>query len=422
MTVSGSLFTARFRRPRSLARRSFAAAAFAGAAFAASSSAHAGGVNDPNCRPTALRPYPAVVVHGQAGNFEGMGAILNTLSGAGYCVYARNYGHVPGGANGQDHLSTSAGQIGAFVDEVLQRTGAPRVDVIGHSAGTGVLDNYVLKKGGAAKVHRFVSFGGLHHPYAHFGAGKFLDAGLFLPNVTLTARKIYPGFSVQQVVTAAVNAYAAAGSPLGIIPPELVATAESNFTSDLFDPAYWKDLHGSLSENDGTLVTIGSGKRSLPTNDSAPNVCYTNIVAIADLVTGVEAGFQDEASNVDNYLLLSALTQNAHVDMISDPIALAKMVSGLSAPCSGRGVKTAAPAAPSETQVAKNKEAVEVLTHAIENGEGGDGTNGGAPEASGAGADAGGCSASHQSPTGTGALGIGLGLVAAACVRRRRAR
>ena len=246
-----------------------------------------------------------------------MTAITDTLVQAGYCVYAKNYGYVPGGANGQDHLSVSAGQISDFIDQVLAQTGAAKVDVIGHSAGTGVLDNYVLKRGGAAKVHRQVSFGGLYHPYAHAGAPNFLDMDVFLPNLTLAARAFDPGFSVQQVATFALNTYAAAGSPLGMVDPALVATIESNFTADLFDPAYWNDLHGSLSEAPGVLVTVGNGTRSLRTNDSAPDVCYTNILAVADLLAGGEAGFQDQASNVDNYLLLSSFTTNAHVDMIS---------------------------------------------------------------------------------------------------------
>lgn len=325
----------------SVACRLLAAAAVSAGVFATASSASAAGLNDPGCKPTAARPYPAVVVHGQAGNFEGMRAVTDTLVTAGYCVYAKNYGYVPGGANGQDHLSTSAGQIGAQIDQVLAQTGATKVDVIGHSAGTGVLDNYILKKGGAAKVHRLVSFGGLHHPYAHGGLPKTLDASIFLPNLIAVARKVVPGISAQTVVKTALGLYAAAGAPLGPVDPALVATMQSNFTSDLFDPDYWNDLHGSLSEAPGSFVNIGQSERSRLTKDAAPNVCYTNIVAVADLLTGAAAGFQDEAPNVDNFVLVTSITQNAHNDMLADPVALGKMVLGLDpAPCTPAPVKT----------------------------------------------------------------------------------
>ena len=377
------------------------AAAVGTGALCASSSAHAAGLNDPNCATTAARPYPAIVVHGQAGNFEGLGAITGTLVQDGYCVYAKNYGYVPGGANGQDHLSTSAGQIGDLIDEVLAKTGASKVDVVGHSAGTGVLDNYILKKGGAAKVHRLVSFGGLHHPYAHAGASRFLDASLFLPNLTATARKVVPGISVQQVVTLALDTYAAAGSPLGMVDPALAATAKSNFTADLFEPDYWLDLHGALSEADGTYVTVGGGGHSRPTNDAAPNVCYTNIVAVADVVAGGAAGFQDEASNVENYLLTTTLTPNAHVDMVADPTALAKMVSGLNAPCSGQAVAKKA----SFMEAANDAKAAQAFESALSEEQS---------------SSSGGCSVSHMGSSATGAAWLSMLGGLALVVRRRR--
>jgi pimeloyl-ACP methyl ester carboxylesterase len=335
---------ARSLRSTSVACRLLGAAAVSGAMLASSSSAQAAGLNDPNCKPSAARPYPVVVVHGQAGNFEGMTGVTNALVGAGYCVYAKNYGYVPGGANGQDHLSTSANQIGALVDEVLSKTGAAKVNVVGHSAGVGVLDNLILKKGGAAKIHRAAMFGGLHHPYAHAGAAKVLDATLYLPNMIAVARKFVPGITAPQVVKTALDAYAAVGAPLGMVDPGLRATMESNFTADLFDPDYWQDLHGGQSEPATSFVKVGQSERTKLTNDSAPNVCYTNIVAIADLLAGATTGFQDEAPNVDNFVLLTSVTTNAHNDMLGDPVALAKMLAAFDSPCT-----PAPPKAPGQT-------------------------------------------------------------------------
>ena len=299
-----------------------------------------GALNDWACKPTRERPYPAVVVHGQAGNFAGMRAITDRLVNEGYCVFATDYGYVPGGANGQDRLAVSSKQIGDFVDRVLQSTCAAKVDTVGHSAGTGVLDHFILKRGGAGKVRRVVSFGGLHHPYAHAGIPKFADVSLFLPNLTAAARTVVPGFTIRQTVEVALGLYARAGSPFGPVPAGPLATVVSGFTEDLFDPTYWRDLHGALSEVPGTFATFGGSRRSLLTNDAASSVCYTNMVAPTDLLAGAAAGFQDEATNVENVLLPSPLGPDAHVTMISEPVALARMMTGLDTPCSGGGMKT----------------------------------------------------------------------------------
>jgi hypothetical protein len=246
--------------------------------------------------------------------------------GAGYCVYAKNYGKPPGGEFGQEHLATSAAEIGAFIDGILAQTKAAKVDVVGHSAGTGVLDNYIQKRGGAAKVQHSISFGGLHHPYAHGGLPNVVDASIYLPNLIAAARLIVPGITMQEVAKTAITVF-------GVNDPAMVKTATSNFVDDLFEPDYWQDLHGAQSEAPGNFVMVGMSVRSRPTKDAAPNVCYTNIVAIADLLVGPAAGFQDPADNIDNFLLESSVTQNAHNDMLGDPAALQKMHAGLAWAC-----------------------------------------------------------------------------------------
>ncbi|MDF2693755.1 MAG: hypothetical protein K0S65_2138, partial [Labilithrix sp.] len=165
---------------------------------------------------------------------------------------------------------------GVLVDEVLAKTGAAKVNVVGHSAGVGVLDNLILKKGGAAKIHRAAMFGGLHHPYAHAGAAKVLDATLYVPNMIAVARKVVPGITAPQVVKTALAVYAAVGAPLGMVDPGLRATMESNFTADQFDPDYWQDLHGGQSEPAMSFVKVGQTERTKATKDAAPNVCVAS--------------------------------------------------------------------------------------------------------------------------------------------------
>jgi triacylglycerol esterase/lipase EstA (alpha/beta hydrolase family) len=116
------------------------------------------GANDWTCRPGTDHPDPVVLVHG---TFENMNdnwrGAAPLLADAGYCVFAFNYGAPPGDpVQGTGPVEASAGQLAAFVDQVLAATGAARADLVGHSQG-GMMPRYYLKYlGGAAKVGRLV--------------------------------------------------------------------------------------------------------------------------------------------------------------------------------------------------------------------------------------------------------------------------
>ncbi len=292
----------------------------------ATATAQASGVNDPGCVPSATHPYPVVLVHGRSGHVTDMSAISNALLGEGYCVFGTDYG-LWRGQTGLDHLSVSGAQLEAFVHQVLDMTGATHVDAVGYSEGTGVIQDFILGKDGAALVHRVVSFGGLQHPYAHAGAPGFEDNDLYLPNLLVTARKVDPNITAQAVITTALDVYAGVGGQLADIDRDV---AESPFASDLFDPTYWHGLHGGLSEADGVYIKIASIGHGLPTRDRGMGVCYTNIVSAGDPITGQSAGFQDPAFRVENFVLL----ENAdHGAIISNATAIAKMRSALTTPC-----------------------------------------------------------------------------------------
>jgi uncharacterized protein (TIGR03382 family) len=228
-------------------------------------------------------------------------------------VFATNYGQVGGtGQYGVDHLWYSAAQIEVFARQVREATGAKYVDMVGHSAGTGVIANLILARGGDAYVYRAVSFAGLHHPYAHAGAPGYLDNDLFLPNTP-------PGmFTIARAAVAGVD-------------PE---TVNSNFVTDLFDPVYWTMLHGGLSESPGTYMKLVTQGRSIRTHDASASVCYTNIVGTADVLAGPSAGFQDDAPNVDNVLLQSTAD---HAQILADPIAITKTLEALGTSCAFTG-------------------------------------------------------------------------------------
>jgi len=62
---------------------------------------------------------------------------------------------------GMDSFSDELGRLGAFIDQVLAETGACRVDLIGHSMGTGLSFAYLSEPANAAKVAHYANLAGL---------------------------------------------------------------------------------------------------------------------------------------------------------------------------------------------------------------------------------------------------------------------
>jgi triacylglycerol esterase/lipase EstA (alpha/beta hydrolase family) len=117
------------------------------------------GANDWSCRPSASRPYPAVIVHGTFGDQK---SLLDNLSLAlkqdGYCVYSLDYGN-----RGTGPIEESARQLKEFVDRVLASTGAVRAHLVGHSQG-GMMPRYYIKNlGGDAVVEDLVGLAPSNH-------------------------------------------------------------------------------------------------------------------------------------------------------------------------------------------------------------------------------------------------------------------
>ncbi|KAG0014231.1 hypothetical protein BGZ81_000587, partial [Podila clonocystis] len=94
------------------------------------------------------------------------------------------YGQVPGLplVAGVDKLENSAQELSVFVDKVLAATGAKKLDLVGHSAGT-LMPRYYLKfLGGAKKVQKFAGFGALVYGTTLHGLVPLLMAlGLYDP-------------------------------------------------------------------------------------------------------------------------------------------------------------------------------------------------------------------------------------------------
>ena len=122
------------------------------------------GANDFGCKPTAEHPRPVVLVHGTGGGQQtNWGAYVPMLKNAGFCVFALTYGAIPGAPwpisaiGGMGPLENSAGEFKTFVDRVRSATGAPTVDVVGHSQGTLIPTYYLKHLGGEGTITNYVS-------------------------------------------------------------------------------------------------------------------------------------------------------------------------------------------------------------------------------------------------------------------------
>ncbi|MEU3459545.1 alpha/beta fold hydrolase [Streptomyces sp. NPDC006733] len=162
------------------------------------------GANNWHCKPSPAHPTPVVLVHATFVDLGANWAVLSpTLANEGYCVYAFNYGMTwlsAGRIGGLGDIPQSAKTLQSFVDTVLQRTGAPKVDLVGHSQG-GLLPNYYIKRlGGAAKVRSFVALAPSNHGTTLNGIvtlGQKLNVLGFANNVLGLLR--LPGLVQQEV-------------------------------------------------------------------------------------------------------------------------------------------------------------------------------------------------------------------------------
>jgi triacylglycerol esterase/lipase EstA (alpha/beta hydrolase family) len=121
---------------------------------------------DNGCRPSAAHPEPVILVNGTFANQDdNWQAASPLLANHGYCVFTFNYGGPSASSvvQGTGDIATSAGQLGAFVAQVLAATGAAKADLVGHSQG-GMMPRYYLRfLGGAAHVDKLVALAPSNH-------------------------------------------------------------------------------------------------------------------------------------------------------------------------------------------------------------------------------------------------------------------
>ncbi|MFE3524976.1 lipase family alpha/beta hydrolase [Streptomyces sp. NPDC059161] len=192
------------------------------------------GANDFTCKPTAAHPYPVVLVEGTFENaFDNWSGLAPVLKGAGYCVFALNYGESKPHAliKAVGPVPHSAKELAAYVDKVRAATGASKVDLVGHSQGGGLMPQWYLRfDGGAAKVHQLVGINPSSHGTTAIGLIHLIDVVL--------------------------DVAGHAGKPLGLDSP---AAKDQTVGSPALQQLY-------------------------ATGDTEPGVTYTNIVSRTDVV------------------------------------------------------------------------------------------------------------------------------------------
>ncbi|MDT5197956.1 MAG: hypothetical protein QOH20_4710, partial [Mycobacterium sp.] len=127
------------------------------------------GANVDSIHVTAEHPLPIILINGTiATQGENWGVGAPVLANAGYKVYSFNYGNITQNPNfpvqATDDIRQSGLQLQAEVEKVLEETGAPKVILIGHSQGGGILPAYYINNlDGADKVSQLIGIAPSNH-------------------------------------------------------------------------------------------------------------------------------------------------------------------------------------------------------------------------------------------------------------------
>jgi triacylglycerol esterase/lipase EstA (alpha/beta hydrolase family) len=253
------------------------------------------GANDPSITVTAEHPLPIILINGTfATQGENWGVGAPVLANAGYKVYSFNYGNVTSDPNfpiqATDDIRQSGLQLAAEVDKVLAETGAPKVILIGHSQGGGILPVYYINNlGGADKVSQLIGIAPSNH-------GTDVDGLIGLQN-------------------------------LPILGPLLIATVNvfgQALEQQTLGNPFQQEVYGNGDTRPGVLyTTIASMNDELVTPYTqqaltGPNV--TNIV-VQDLCPGLPVGHLGVILSPQVWsVVLDALASNPQANPLADPL------------------------------------------------------------------------------------------------------
>jgi len=163
------------------------------------------GANDPDITVTPEHPLPIILINGTiATQGENWGVGAPVLANAGYKVYTFNYGNVTSNPNAPiqatDDIRESAKQLAAEVKKVLDETGAPKVILIGHSQGGGILPAYYINNlDGADKVSQVIGIAPSNHGTDASGLIGLQGLPILGPLVVAFANSLGPALEQQSV-------------------------------------------------------------------------------------------------------------------------------------------------------------------------------------------------------------------------------
>ncbi|TWU75399.1 hypothetical protein ED733_002628 [Metarhizium rileyi] len=101
--------------------------------------------NDFSCKST-VHPNPIILLHALFVSKDlDLNFFQNWLKAQGYCTFSANYGFIDGiPLGGVRPVNESSREVADFIHEVVEKTGASKVDLVGHSEG-GLQALYVAK-------------------------------------------------------------------------------------------------------------------------------------------------------------------------------------------------------------------------------------------------------------------------------------
>jgi pimeloyl-ACP methyl ester carboxylesterase len=260
------------------------------------------GANDPSITVTAEHPLPIILINGTiATQGENWGVGAPVLANAGYKVYTFNYGNVSQDPNfpiqATDDIRQSGLELAAEVDKVLAETGAPKVILIGHSQGGGILPVYYINKlGGAAKVSQLIGIAPSNHGTDADGLIGLQQFPILGPLLIALANAIGPALEQQTVGNDfQQEVYGNRDTRLGVLYTTIASTYDEVVT-----PYTQQALSG-------------------------PNV--TNIV-LQDLYPGLPAGHEGVTLSPQVWsVVLDALASNPQANPQVDPLQSEELVA-----------------------------------------------------------------------------------------------
>lgn len=251
----------------------------------------------PNNFTCASARNPVVMLHGLSADREvDLNLLQYELNGRGYCTFSQTYGAyaVPSWIGGLDDMRASAAQIAAFVREVREKTGAARVDLVGHSEG-GVQALYVpLTQAGVSDIlEHVVALGPAVHGATYFGFTDLWYIGGAVTRAAVGAivsalgcpacEQLAPGGLVTEDFTAAAGHIAQAGNKVTIVTsaydtlvPEAVSKVDEPGVNNVvvqttcpddrvghaglaWDKSVWRLIVNALEETDEEVYACEQG-------------------------------------------------------------------------------------------------------------------------------------------------------------------